>query len=239
MRWVAAILDARPVARLRLRFRDITLSQLWAFVAIALPLLGALAARMSITDLGYQLRAGDTMLSTHHILRTDTMSFTHAGGPWVNQQWGAEVLLALVYRAGAWSGLVLLRTALIGVTFLLIYRTCRMAGTSQRVAAALTLGSFVVASPNMAVRAQLFALPLFALAMWIIQKRDARPALLWLLVPISALWANLHGSFFLVPLLLGLAFLGDFRRAQLLASRGPSQALRGIALHPDVPVDRF
>ena len=39
----------------------------------------------------------------------DTWTFTAAGLPWFDQQWGAQVLLAAVYQVAGWTGLVLLR----------------------------------------------------------------------------------------------------------------------------------
>ena len=35
------------------------------------------------------------------------------------------------------------------------------------------------------------------------------PRRLWLVVPIAVLWANVHGSFFLAPAVLGLAWIAD------------------------------
>ena len=37
-----------------------------------------------------------------------------AGPPWIDQQWGAQVILAAVYRLAGWTGLVLLRARLVG-----------------------------------------------------------------------------------------------------------------------------
>ena len=86
------------------RFRP-TLAALWTFLAIALPTLAALLAPMPAVDLAYQLRAGGEILDSGAIPSVDWWTFTVAGSPWTDQQWGAQVLLELAYRATGWSGL--------------------------------------------------------------------------------------------------------------------------------------
>ena len=94
-----------------------TLPRLWIFLAIALPALGALIANLSSVDLTYHLRAGAAILDGGGIPSVDTWTFTAAGSPWTDQQWGAQVILATAYRLGGWTGLVLGRAGLIVVIF--------------------------------------------------------------------------------------------------------------------------
>jgi hypothetical protein len=55
--------------------------------------------------------------------------------------------------------------------------------------------------------------------------RRRRPRLMWAVPVVVALWANVHGSFFLGPLLLGLAFLED------LSERSPrAKAVAGATV---------
>jgi hypothetical protein len=196
-----------------------TLAQLWAFVAIALPVVSSLAARLSTVDLAYQIRTGMAMLSTHVLPRVDTFTFTVRGHPWLDQQWGAQLLLAVVYRAGGWSGLVVLRAAVIGGIFAFVYAACRAAGADRRRAAGLTIASFAVASPGLNLRPQLFAALLFTFLGWILVRRRTHPAWLYAIPLVTALWANLHGSFVLAPLLVGLTWLLDRTQAPDRARR--------------------
>ena len=43
----------------------------------------------------------------------------------------------------------------------------------------------------------------------LVTERRAHPRLLWAIPPLVLVWANVHGSFFLAPLVLGLAWLED------------------------------
>ena len=80
-----------------------TLPQLWASLSVALPVVAALAAANRVRDFGYQIRVGEIFLRTGTIVRHNPFTFTARGVPWLNQQWGADVLFALLYRAGGWT----------------------------------------------------------------------------------------------------------------------------------------
>jgi hypothetical protein len=187
----------------------VTLTRLWAFLAVALPVLAALIANLSAVDLAYQLRAGDQILSGGGIPTADTWTFTAAGAPWADQQWGAQVLLAATYQLAGWTGLVVLRAALIGAIFGLLFLVARRRGLDVRRAAWLTLAAFVVTAVALGLRPQLFGMALFALVLLLVTDRRAHPGRLWLVPVVVAVWANVHGSFFLGPLVVGLAWLED------------------------------
>src|SRR2546423_11928525 len=93
--------------------------------------------------------------------------FTAVGAPWINQQWGAQLILAAVYRLGGWTGLVVLRAALVGLLFGIVFATCVRAGLSRRVAAWLTLAAFVVTAAALGLRPQLFGMVLFAAVVYL------------------------------------------------------------------------
>ena len=90
-----------------------TLNRLWAFLAVGLPVLATLIAHLATVDLTYHLRAGGEIFGSGAIPSVDTWTFTASGLPWVDQQWGSQVLLAGVFQIGGWTGLVLLRAALV------------------------------------------------------------------------------------------------------------------------------
>ena len=186
-----------------------TLDRLWAFLAIGLPVLASLLASLPSVDLAYHLRAGDEILRTGALPAVDTWTFTAAGTAWTDQQWGAQVLLTGVYRALGWTGLAVLRAALVGSIFACLFVIGRRRGLGERRAAWLTLAAFFVAAVTLALRPQLFGMALFALVLLLVVDRRAHPMRLWAIPFLVVVWANLHGSFFLAPLVLGLAWLED------------------------------
>jgi hypothetical protein len=195
------------------------MSRLWLFLAIMLPVLAATLAPMSSVDLSYQLRAGGDIIDTRSIPSVDTWTFTAAGVPWVDQQWGAQVVLTAVHRLGGWTGLVVLRALLTAVVVGATLAIALRRGLDPRVAAVLTLIAFVVAAPAMALRPQLFGMACFAITLLFVALRREQPRGLWLVPVVVVLWANVHGSFILAPIILGLAWLEDLHDRDPAARR--------------------
>lgn len=186
-----------------------TMSRLWAFLAVGLPVLATMIGSLATTDLTYHLRAGNEFLDTGRITMVDTWSFTALGTSWVNQQWGAQILFAAIFRVGGWTGLLLFRALLAAVTFACIYATCRGRGVNVRVSAFLTLAAFSVVAIALGLRPQAIGMAFFAVLLYLVSDRRTHPERLWVIPVLTLAWANIHGSFFFGPLVLGMAWLED------------------------------
>ena len=109
-----------------------SMPELWAVLAVLLPVLGSLLASLSTIDLAYHVRAGESILDTRVLPSPDTFSFTAAGLPWLDQQWGAQVAFAAVFRVGGWALLAVVRALFVGLIAWLVFRACRSAGSVRR-----------------------------------------------------------------------------------------------------------
>ncbi len=169
----------------------------------------AVIANLPSVDLTYQLRAGAEILAGTGIPAHDTWTFTAPGAAWTDQQWGAQVILQATYGLAGWTGLVLLRAALTAFIFGCLFLIARRRGLIERDAALLAFAAFVVSAVALGLRPQLLGMALFAAVLVLVTDRRAHPARLWAVPLIVLVWANIHGSFFLGPLVLGLAWLED------------------------------
>jgi hypothetical protein len=181
----------------------------WAVTALAIPAIVALIARMFTPDLAYHIRIGEDILRDRAIPTVDTYTFTVDGTSWQVQQWGASVLFSLLHRIGGWPTIGAARALLTFATFAFVFLACRSRGASTRAASLLTVGGFVVSVLALTMRPQLLVLPLFAAALWLLADRARHPGRVWLIPVLAAVSANLHGSFVLFPLLVGLALLEE------------------------------
>ena len=191
-----------------------TMDRLWWAVAIALPALVALLVPIPAVDLAYQLRAGDEILRTGVLPSVDTYTFTVAGATWLDQQWLAQVLLALVHRAGGWELLLVLRAALVAASTGLLALVAVARGARPRTAVLLALAGFMLAAPALALRPQLLAITLFAAVLLLVAGRHRHPRAAWAIPFLVVAWANIHGSFVLAPIVLGYAWLDDLARGR-------------------------
>jgi hypothetical protein len=146
-------------------------------------------------DTMWQITVGQWILDHNAVPETDVYSFTMRGEPWISTQWLAQVFYAKAYAVFGWSGPVVLATTAIAATFALLTkylnRHLSESATLVFVAAALAL-----TVPHLLARPHVLALPI--MVAWIgglIAAADRRVAPSFWLLPLMALWANLHGGF--------------------------------------------
>ena len=195
---------------------------LWLSIALFPLLIIAVLLPIQPHDYWWYLRLGKDVLESGSVPVVDTYSSIQMGQPIVYQSWLSAVMLWLVFKAGGIPLTVLLVAALIGLTYALLWLMIREAGVGPRLAAVLTVVAGISGSNNWGVRPQLFAYPLFLAVLWLLLKWTRREdKTLWLLIPLSLAWTNLHGSFILFFILVGIAFV---------FGAGDRKKLFGIAL---------
>ena len=179
-------------------------------------------ALLNDPDTYLHVAAGRWMLAHGSLPVHDPFSHTLAGATWVPHEWLAEIILAAVYAMAGWSGLVLLTAGAFAASLALLSRFLLRYAEPFSTLIAVTLGAALVLG-HLLVRPHLLALPL--LVLWsggLFAARDSGSAPPFRLVPVMALWANLHGSFMFG---LGLAlFLGA--EAMLAPGRRAFEARR-------------
>jgi hypothetical protein len=153
-------------------------------------------------DLWGHLRFGLDLLETGRVIRPDPYSYLTAGVTWVNHEWLAEALMAIAWRAaGAFgspaTGLVLLKLAMVVAVVAVVYWHLLWRGLSAIGAGTVLLAYLPILLPWLgAVRPQMFTYVCFALTIAAIARaEEGHPRMLWVLPPVFALWANLHGGF--------------------------------------------
>jgi len=191
---------------------------LWLSIALFPLLIIALLLPVQPHDYWWYLRLGKDILQTGAVPVADTYSSIQAGQPIVYQSWLAAISLWLVYKVGGISFTVFLLAILIGLTYSMLWIIMRQSGIGPRLATVLVLLAGLSGSNNWGVRPQMFTYPLFLVLLWVLLRwQDHKSKLLWLLPVLSLAWTNLHGSFILFFIVVGLALIsGMGDRKQLL-----------------------
>ena len=197
----------------------IVIVALWVgLLGFSLPLLVVEDSWLSFVD--------GRVIAQHWLPHTDMLTFWSSGRPWIDQQWGAHLVL---YEAMAHGGLIaalLLAVAFIAVAMAVLAVVARKLGASAR-STAIGVALPLLGAPWLAqLRTQTLALAFFAALYGLLALDSRRPSrrVLWVL-PLLIVWANLHGS---VALGAGLVFLyglglvrrGDTRRRGALLVLG-------------------
>ena len=147
-------------------------------------------------DVGWHIRTGEYILTHHSVPTRDLFSFSRPDAPWFAWEWLSDVIDAALYRAGGLKGVVLFAGALIGAYATLLLRFALWRGANALVAAVTTMLAVGASSMHFLARPHLFTLLFLPACLWVLEADRRRPTpWLWSLVPVAALWANLHGGF--------------------------------------------
>ena len=177
------------------------------FVAILVLGLFTLAARgVADPDVWWHLRTGQLIMQNHQVFHSDPYSFTRAGQPWINHEWLSEIVMYGVYRLAGWGGLIVGFAAIIAVSSLLVYLRCQ---GRPYVAGMFTVWGAAASAPIWGVRPQMFSLLLASIFLFILERSDKHPQLLSWTVPLTVLWVNLHGGYFVGIGLMVLFLVGN------------------------------
>jgi len=160
-------------------------------------------------DTALHIRVGQYVLSTGTVPHQDLFSFGKPGQAWYAFEWLSETMYAAAYNLAGLKGVALLGGVLVSlyVTVLLKYTVWK--GASGLFALVVMLMATTGASIHFHARPHLVTMLFLAIALWIMEHHRRRGGrLIWTLAPLTALWANFHGGFFIFFALLGLRVLG-------------------------------
>ncbi|HEX9775066.1 MAG TPA: hypothetical protein VGB83_05760 [Actinomycetota bacterium] len=182
------------------------------FVVLASILTKNLSARLGDPDLWWHLRTG-RLIVEDGFPRTDVYSFTAYGDRWVTQEWGPEVLFHALRETFGLYGIVWYRALVLFAVYAVVARlVVRRMGHGLGTWALITLTAYA-GTTNWTERPNLLSYLLFVITLAILQRKSAR---VWWIVPLTAVWANLHGM-----VLLGIGLV-----ALTAATEGLKSALR-------------
>ena len=177
-------------------------------------------------DLPLHLAMGEIILDQGRVPSTNLVLHTQANTPVVNDKWLHQVALCLVDRAAGPTGVLLFRMVLALAITLAAYRLARRFAPPGPAGLA-TLGAALLLVHRLGVRPELWTYLFTPVFLMILIGRKKRPvAALALLLPLQALWANLHVYF---PLGIGLALLASL--PDIVRKRGPAR-FTGLLLVP-------
>lgn len=178
-------------------------SLLFSMVALVL-LLGPLRAQerfFTDSDAGWHIRTGERIL-TGSFPRTDPYSFSRPGQAWYAWEWGADAIVGWAHQRAGLRGVVFVYSLVFASTVWLWFRLCRACGATAFLAVASVVPLLCLSAIHLLARPHLFGWLLIVAAMLAVKKAPARLRA-WHVAAalcLSAVWTNVHASFFLAPL---------------------------------------
>jgi hypothetical protein len=173
-------------------------------------------------DTGWHIRTGQYILQTHTVPTRDLFSFSRPNAPWFAWEWLTDITYALSFQIGGLKAIVLVAGTMIALFATVILRYTLWRGANALVAACTTMLAVGASSMHFLARPHLFTLLLLPLCLWLVEAdRRENTRWLWALIPVTALWANLHGGFTIFLACLGLLVLACGIEAALGQERWP------------------
>ena len=184
----------------------LTLSRL--VTAITFIAIFVMAARESADmDTWWHLRTGQWIVEHRAVPRVDPFSHTRLGASWESPGWLAQVAMYGLFSHFGFAGLNLFTASFVTLAFVWVYRACEghaLLKAFTLVLAAVSSGVYWSARPQII---SFMLSGLFAYVLWLYRWRGTNR--LWVLPPLMALWANVHGGFAIGFILLAINLVGQ------------------------------
>jgi len=182
-----------------------------ALLAVALV---ALLPALVVQDSWLALVAGREV-AEHGLPHVDHLTALTAGHRWVDQQWLGQLVLYGAARAGGVGLAFAVCLACALAAFALCLHVAHRRGASPAALLVFTVPALAAAPWGLQLRTQSLALLLFAATLWLLE-RDSP-----FVLPVLAVWANVHGS-----VVVGVALV----LARALVARRPLLALAPLTV---------
>jgi hypothetical protein len=168
------------------------------------------------SDAGWHIRAGERILATGEFPRTDPYSFTRAGQPWFAWEWASDAVAGAVHRAAGLTGVALFYGAIIAAGVWMWFRLHWALGGNFLIACAMT--PLLLSTANIHWLARPHVIGWLFLLGWVWWLEQPHPRFSWkealFAAGFTALWANMHASFFLAPVLAAIYLFARRPRPQ-------------------------
>jgi hypothetical protein len=184
---------------------------------------GALVLRLvgQINADGWLALVAGRWIAHHGLPHHETLTVWSHGGTWVDQQWLAQLGLYGLYVLGGLALVAAAHAALTGGAYLAAIAAARRLGGSPRAVLFVLPPCFwLLIFGSWQARTQSFAYLPFVAVLWLLVEDRHRPSgRVFLVLPLLAVWGNLHGSVVLGAALVVLR--GLTRRSPLLVLLPP------------------
>ena len=170
------------------------------------------------SDTGWHIRTGELILKERAVPHHDPFSHTMTGSEWFAWEWLTDVGMAEVHAWRGLGGIVASAFLILLISYVVLYRMMVWRGAGPFVACSMTLFCALACVVHWLARPHLVSIALIALWYGMVEGfRRNRTRWIWAAPLLIALWANLHGAFFITFPILGVYAVGEWLE---FASRG-------------------
>ena len=181
------------------------------------------------SDAGWHIRTGEMILRSASLPDVDPYSFTRAGQPWLAWEWLSDFLMGAAHQAAGLAGVAMMYALAIAAGVWLWFRLNWDVEGNFLLACVLASPMLSTCNIHWLARPHVISWLFFLIAVRFCEKLNhplTRPQMIGVAVA-SALWTNIHGSFFFAPLIPFIWAGGTWLRGLLWEQSSEDLRIRG------------
>ena len=187
--------------------------------------------------IGWHIRTGQEILTTHAVPRVDSFSSTMNGKPWLAWEWLYDVKVGWLDSALGLNGVVWFTALVMAAVYAGMFQFLVQRGTNLLAALGLVLLAISASMIHFLARPHVLSWLLTLLWFWILDSAERNcesgdgwgRRWLWFLPMSMLIWVNVHGGFLLGFVLIGIFWLGSMWTWLHLSENRIEDSLRKIA----------
>lgn len=182
----------------------------WMLIAAFLISLPVGLTSISNNDLPWHLSAARFMIQNRSLPHADFLSWTKAGEPWIDFEWGSQLIYYALYSLGGVPALWIFKALMLAFILWLFVFLLRLWEIPDSWAGTALIPLSFSLTPGMDLRPEGFSLFFLLLQLYLLESRRIGksnlrdPVLALLHVLLYAAWSNLHAGF---PVGIALCFI--------------------------------
>jgi len=165
-------------------------------------------------DVWLHLKTGELILANKAVPHQDIYSYTYFGNKWIDHEWLFQVIAYSAYSKLGPSGLLIMQTIIILLAFL-IFILIGYHSREYLIYIVPLLFCLLIYRQRFSIRPEMFSILFFSIYFLIIDRYLENKWWPFVLIPIQIIWANMHGFFFLGPLLILFLIISDFIKSRM------------------------
>jgi hypothetical protein len=214
-----------PVARFLPSMTDVAFLMPAAFLFLRME--GA-TTMLGDGDTGWHVRTGEWILANGRVPHVDMFSFTKAGQPWFAWEWLWEVMFAWLHQRAGMAAVVLVSLLVISLASALLFRLMLRHCANVFIAMLVMVSVTACSAIHYLARPHLFTLLFAVIFYWILElAKEGRTRLLFWLPPLTAIWTNIHGGFFVGVIFACTYAAGELANAMIASDASERRAAAG------------
>lgn len=196
-------------------YRIDTLARWFFQISLVIFVVGLLLGHSIDSDTWWHLADGRWMADNQQIIHYDSFSYTRPGAIWAHPGYLWEIAIYDVYTGFSYPGVDILAGLTISAIFIILWNTLKTKTVIQRFI--LVMAAIIISAVYWSARPNIFTLLFAVLTIFVLEKHQSGNRWILFVMPVMvAIWANLHGGFFISFVLLGLYILDNLKDRQRL-----------------------